>query len=601
MKDFAEDGASSSKSLSPKSRRIRLGAIAGLILAWCLVIVGRLFSLQIYDFEKWQDWALKQHFAEVKLASERGPITDRNDKLLALSVPAESIYVRPHQVVKPRDTAVTLAKILQIDEKVILQKLSEKKSFVWIQRQLPRALGEEVREQKLPGVGTVLESKRVYPFNESASSLIGKVGVDGIGLSGIESVYESVLHGTEVSSKATRDAFGKLIQVAEAADFNLPKGQSLRLTLDSALQRIVDEELESGRISSKAKSAVALIVDADTGEILAMSQSPAVNFNTAQNLSKEDLKNLAVETVFEPGSIMKPLVAAAALDAKVVGPQEIIDCEKGRYPFGKHVIKDVHPSGSISFFDVVVRSSNIGMTKVGVRLGADRLHGFLTQFGFGRESGLKLPGESGGILRSVKNWAQVDVATHSFGQGIAVTPLQMVRAMAAIANGGRLPELRLIDNDEPFQSTRVVSEDAAEKVQEMLYGVVEDEEGTGGNAAIEGVRIGGKTGTAQKARKDGRGYAQGAYVASFIGFADASNIGIKRNLVTLVMMDEPRAGSIYGGTVSAPVFQKIMQRALHFISTRQELGATDEIRALPRRENSKVTPARYQPSRNTPA
>jgi len=177
----------------------------------------------------------------------------------------------------------------------------------------------------------------------------------------------------------------------------------------------------------------------------------------------------------------------------------------------------------------------------------------------------------------------------------------MVRAMAAIANGGRLPELRLIDNDEPFQSTRVVSEDAAEKVQEMLYGVVEDEEGTGGNAAIEGVRIGGKTGTAQKARKDGRGYAQGAYVASFIGFADASNIGIKRNLVTLVMMDEPRAGSIYGGTVSAPVFQKIMQRALHFISTRQELGATDEIRALPRRENSKVTPARYQPSRNTPA
>ncbi len=471
MKDFASgtNFRAAGGVLQPKSRRIRLNFIVLLALVWTGALVARLYSLQVSDFERWQDWALKQHFAEVKLASERGPIFDRDEKLLAISVPADSVYVRPGQVTNKSEAAKLLAKILRVDTKVIKAKLDEKKPFVWVQRQVPRSVGTQVAALKISGVGTVLESKRMYPFNEAASSLIGKVGIDGSGLSGIEAVYERVLHAQQVKTRATRDALGNMIQETSAeGGFVLPKGKPLKLTIDTGLQLIVDEGLEAGRKAANGKAGVAIMVDSNSGEILAMSQAPAVNFNTALNVSKDDLKNLTIETVFEPGSIMKPIVAAAALDAKVIRPKDIVNCEHGRFSYAHHVIKDVHPSDDISFFDVVVRSSNIGMTKVGMRMGSERLYSSLRAFGFGQATGLGLPGESGGILRPVSSWAQVDVATHSFGQGIAVTPLQMVRATAVIANGGKLPTLHIVDDDSVFESRRVVSEDAARKVQEML-------------------------------------------------------------------------------------------------------------------------------------
>ena len=297
-----------------------------------------------------------------------------------------------------------------------------------------------------------------------------------------------------------------------------------------------------------------------------MSQSPSVNFNLAEIPSARALRNQIIETVFEPGSTMKPIVAAGAIEAGVVSSQDLLDCERGAYRVGKHTIKDVHPSGVISAFDVVVRSSNIGMTKMGMRMGADRLYDYLRDVGFGSASGLGLPGETKGIFRSVKGWAPIDVATHSFGQGIAVTPLQMVRAVSAIANGGILPELSVVKG-QAKPGKRIFSEKTSDIVREMMFGVVEDEHGTGHNAQIEGVRIGGKTGTAQKARSDGKGYAQGLYVASFVGFAEASALGLKRRLTLFVMVDEPHARSIYGGTLAAPVFKRIMQRTLHYLAT----------------------------------
>jgi cell division protein FtsI (penicillin-binding protein 3) len=572
LQDFAKARPGPSDMISAKSRRIRLIVLVLFALFWCAVVFSRLFSLQVADFERWQDWALKQHFAELRLSSERGPILDRDGKLLAISVPAQSVYVRPRQVVNKEETAGKIALTLEMPAAEVLERLNQKKPFVWIRRQVPRAVGEQVAVLKLPGVGSVLESKRVYPFNEAASTLVGKVGIDGVGLSGLESVYERELHGEQLNTKAVRDAFGKLIQVTSAAeDFSLPKGQQLRLTIDTGIQMIVDEELEAGRKSALADAALAVMVDSDTGEVLAMSQAPLVNLNAEQIPSPTLLKNLLVETVFEPGSVMKPLVAAAALEEKVVRPEEIVNCESGQFLYAHHLIKDVHPSASIPFFDVVVRSSNIGMTKVGIRLGAERLYRYLRAFGFGESTNLGLPGESAGILRNVDTWAQVDVATHSFGQGVAVTPLQAVRALAAIANGGRVPALQIVDSGESFASHRVISEGTAAKVREMLYGVVEDEHGTGGKAAIDGVRIGGKTGTAQKARKDGRGYAPGSYVASFAGFADATSLGIKQSLTLIVVIDEPHAKTIYGGTLAAPVFQRIMQRSLHLLATRNEL------------------------------
>jgi cell division protein FtsI (penicillin-binding protein 3) len=539
-----------------------------------------MYSLQVSDVERWQDWALKQHVAEVEVASERGPVLDRNGKLLAVSVPAESVYVRPKQVREKQLVAEQLAAVLDVKPSLVREKLNSKQPFVWLKRQVPRFQSSKVAELKIAGVGTVLESRRFYPYNSAASSLIGKVGIDGVGLSGIESLFEKRLHEDHVKTRAARDAFGNIIQVASEESgegFELPKGEALQLSIDADLQIIMDEELEAGRAFSNSKAAMAVMVDSETGEILALSQSPSHNFNNPSSDSKNALKNLLVEAVFEPGSVMKPIVAAAAIDAGVVSSREMVNCENGRYPFSTHTIKDVHPSGVVSFFDVVVRSSNIGMTKVGVRLGQEKLYSYLRTFGFGQSTDLGLAGESAGILRSVSGWSKVDVATHSFGQGVAVTPLQVVRAVSALANGGVLPKLSVvIDEAGVPKGRRVVSEKAAAAARDMMVGVVEDEHGTGGKAKIEGLVVGGKTGTAQKASPTGRGYMPGTYVASFVGFVDGTALGVNRTFTTMVIMDEPRAKSIYGGTLAAPVFQRIMERSVKFIATRNQLGVAGE-------------------------
>jgi cell division protein FtsI (penicillin-binding protein 3) len=561
-----------------KQRPLRLRLIGLCAVAWVGILLARLYSLQISDFEKWQDWAVRQHVADVEIASERGPILDRNGKLVAVSVPAESVYVRPKQV-RDKETVVReLSKILDVKPSQIAEKLGSKQPFVWVKRQIPRHEVRRLADLSLPGVGTVLESRRFYPYNNAASALIGKVGVDGVGLSGVESLYERKLHQEHVKTRAGRDAFGKIIHTGLADSdepFAPPKGDALKLTIDADLQIIMDEELEVGRKEANAKQAMAVMIDSDTGEIIALSQSPSYNFNNPSKASKNELHNLLVEAVFEPGSVMKPMVAAAAIDLGVVRSNELINCENGRFPFSKHTIKDVHPSGTIPFYDVVVRSSNIGMTKVGIRMGSSRLYSYLRRFGFGRSSNLGLPGESAGILRSENSWSKVDVATHSFGQGVAVTPLQVVRAVASIANGGTLPELSVVIGEAGIpKGQRILSEKAAQVARDMMYGVVEDEHGTGAKAKITGLRVGGKTGTAQKAAPNGRGYQSGVYVASFVGFADGMPLGISRNLTAMVIIDEPKAKSIYGGTLAAPVFQRVMERSFKFLATKNQLGVT---------------------------
>lgn len=561
-----------------KQRPLRLRLIGVCAMMWVGILLARLYSLQISDFEKWQDWAVKQHVADVEIASERGPILDRNGKLVAVSVPAESLYIRPKQVRDKERVVKELSKILAVKPAVISEKLASKQPFVWLKRQIPRHELGKLTELNLAGVGTVLESRRFYPYNNAASALIGKVGVDGTGLSGVESLFERKLHQEHVKTRAGRDAFGKIIHTGlsdSAEPFSPPKGDALKLTIDADLQIIMDEELEIGRKSANAKQAMAVMIDSDTGEIIALSQSPSYNFNNPSKSSKNELHNLLVEAVFEPGSVMKPMVAAAAVDLGVVRSNELINCENGRFAFSKHTIKDVHPSGTIPFYDVVVRSSNIGMTKVGIRMGSSRLHSYLRRFGFGRSSNLGLAGESAGILRPENSWSKVDVATHSFGQGVAVTPLQVVRAVAAIANGGILPELSVVIGEGGIpEGSRILSEKAAQVARDMMYGVVEDEHGTGAKAKIEGLRVGGKTGTAQKASPNGRGYQAGVYVASFVGFADGTPLGISRNLTAMVIIDEPKAKSIYGGTLAAPVFQKVMERSFKFLATKNQLGVS---------------------------
>lgn len=571
--DFARVVKKQQDSSNPLAeRRKRLVLIGCVLFAWILLLVSRLVHLQITNNETWGKWALRQHLTKVTIGSERGPIYDTFGKLLAVSVPASSIYVRPKNLdTNSKDLVISeLSSSLGIQKQEIHKLLDTKQPFVWIKRQVPREVAQKIVEMKLAGVGSMVESKRYYPYNASASTLIGRVGIDGDGLSGIERAFNKTLAAPDIKESVVKDALGNFIQTAEASEgigngLGLPRGLPLTLTLDAEIQSIVDEEVLRGHNEANSKSVMAVMVDANSGDILALSQSPSPNFNSSFDSKPTALRNLVSEMVLEPGSIMKPLVTAAAINERLTNANEMFDCENGRYRVGKHTVKDVHPSGVISVSDIVIRSSNIGMTKIGMRLGKEKLYDYLTRYGFGISSGLNLPGESRGILRHHSSWALIDVATHSFGQGVAVTPLQMVRAIAAVVNDGLKPELRIIHDDKPKQFTRVLRPDVAKLTQEMMFGVVEDEHGTGGNAKLEvtnGYRIGGKTGTAQKARPDGRGYQSGKYASSFIGFAQAPEGKKARNYVLLVTVDEPNGKSIYGGVLAAPVFQKIMTRSI---------------------------------------
>ncbi len=577
-RDFSNQGsyASGRGQLSGEayqSIRKRIGLLKILCCAMAVIIVIRLLSLQVVNVSTWQDWATRQHQGKVQVASERGPILDRNGKLLAVSVPASSIFVRPREV---RDAAVTakqLSEILDISESTLLDKIKKRSPFVWIKRQLPREIGEKVTSAKLPGIGEMLESRRYYPYSTAASTTIGKVGIDGEGLSGLEMVYNRFLQQSPDESPVVKDANGNQINLAVSSGsgetFVVPKGEDLNLSLDAEIQLILDEELAHGQTEHNAAATMGVMVDAETGEILALGSTPSVNLNSETLPSKQALRNLIFETVYEPGSTMKPFVAGLAMDAGAVSASELINCEHGSYYFGGHTVNDVHPVDTVSVRDVVVRSSNIGMTKIGVKLGKKKLYDGLVSLGFGKSLNFGFPGETGGLFRKVNGWSLIDIATHSYGQGIAVTPLQMVRAMASVVNGGRLLPLRLISSEPRGEARQVFTTKTSDELKEMLVAVVQDEHGTGSLAKIPGLEVGGKTGTAQKSL-GGRGYSAGKYIASFLGYADAGAVGVKRKLVLLVIVDEPRGKSIYGGAVAAPVFQRIISRSVELLALREQ-------------------------------
>ncbi|MCB0330646.1 MAG: penicillin-binding protein 2 [Bdellovibrionales bacterium] len=575
--------------LPNRGRRVRIVVSASIL--WTALIVGRLYQLQISEYHSWNGTAHKQHASTITLASERGAIYDRNGKILATSVPGGSVFVRPRQVRDKVNTAGRLSQLLDIPREDVLKKLESKSPFVWVQRQVPRPIALAVEKEELPGVGFLLESRRYYPYGSAASTLLGKVGTDGKGLSGLEAFYEGHLASDAHAAPVARDGVGKILHVTHELT-ETPRGKPLSLTIDAPLQLIMDEELEAGREKAQAKRAFAVMMNSVTGEILGLSQSPSPNFNLAKLKSRELLENHVMQLSFEPGSIMKPFVAALAIEHEVTHFHELINCENGAYRYGGHTINDVHPSAMLSTYNVVVHSSNVGMTKLGHRLGKERIYEGLRLFGFGENTGLPFPGEASGLLRDPKKWYPIDIATHSFGQGVAVTPLQVVRAISALANGGILPKVSLVYGEGSGDSKRVLSSKTAEMARRMLVGVVEEKGGTGSRARVPGVVIGGKTGTAQRPRDNGVGYEPGAYIASFVGFADGSSIGVDTPLTLLVVMDRPQAKvidggrAIYGGVASAPVFQRIMHRSLHFLSTQGSGYNSDSPRSSERELDS---------------
>lgn len=586
-------------SIGASGRLSFLGACFTLMAS---LIAIRVCTLQTTEFEKWSKFASRQHDTSVMVQGARGNIYDRSGRSLAVSVRSVALGVHPEQLRERPDAAARLAELSGKPLSYIEEKLRETKPFVWIARGLPVSTEESFKPSESQGIQLVPEFRRYYPQGAILGPVLGRVGRDGEGLSGLERQFDATLRGRALRVSVRRDARGRLLNAikvdAEEADpmrllervrsgeifsrlvqpltgETAPEetvirneGDTVQLSIDAVIQGIVEEELNRGEQDGKAARVFGLVLDAENGELLALAQSSSFNPNVLDEITPRELKSAVLQDNFEPGSTLKPLVTAAALDAGVLNAGEMLDCENGSYRIGRHTIRDVHPQKVLSVGEVLVRSSNICMAKIGQRLGKERLYGALRNLGFGAPSGIELQGEAGGILRHQSKWSQVDEATHAFGQGISVTALQMAQAYGALANGGLLIHPTIIKrNGEPVPSTRVFSRAHAAAVAEMLRGVTEGEHGTGRQAAIQGLTVFGKTGTAQKARVNGKGYDPDKILASFIGFVDGESIGVKRKLVMYVAVDEPAVRPRWGGTLAAPVFRRAMSRILSHLLT----------------------------------
>jgi cell division protein FtsI (penicillin-binding protein 3) len=415
------------------------------------------------------------------------------------------------------------------------------------------------------------EPKRHYPQGQLAGQLIGFVGRDSEGLEGLELKYDDYIRGETGSSVAERDALGRRVLVQGVEGLQIPPGSDIHLTIDTSIQHMAEKELEAAILKYRAKAGVVIVVEPFTGEVLALANYPSFDPNHYTKHAAEHRRNRAVTDSFEPGSTFKTILAAAALEEGIVGKEDLFYCEMGKYPYAGKIIHDTHPHGWLSFAKILQVSSNIGFTKVAEKLKKGRFFKYIEKFGFGEPTGIDVPGEVAGLVRKPEKWSAIDLATHAFGQGISTTPLQMVMAYAAIANGGFLmrpyvmrravgAKGEVLLENQPHVVRRVVSEKTATVLSAMLRDVTA-EGGTGTMANVEGFDVAGKTGTAQKVDPVHGGYAAKKRVASFVGFVPAN----KPRLVALVLIDEPEL-NVYGGVVAAPAFRNIAQGALRHLA-----------------------------------
>lgn len=523
---------------------------AGVLFALALMgLWARAYFVQVVKGPEYAKMANRQYWASETVSGKRGEIFDRNGLLLAKSVATPSVYVRPNEIKDVWTVSHRLGSILGMSPKGIAAGMGPGKRFVWVARKISDAQAQAISAEMLPGVYLETENSRQYPQGHMAGQLLGFLNMDGQGIEGLEKSFNDQLMPSSTKYTVQKDAAGKRMSSLQGEDRSSFNGQDLRLTLDSQVQLATEEALTRSVARARAKSGMALVVEIPTGEILAWGHYPFFNPNAVKKTRGEWKNRMAVD-IFEPGSTMKPIMVAAALQEKVCTPSKEYYCENGKWSVRGRRVKDTHKYENLTVSKIIRYSSNIGAAKIGLELGAVKLNRYLQDLGFGHRIGLPLPGESAGLLNPVKQWKDVELANISFGQGLGVTMLQMADAYLCIANGGvRLP-LRLVHEPElPVQGTRVFDAEVATMVMSMMEEVVQ-EDGTGTQARIEGVRVAGKTGTAQKASPTG-GYG-GEYVASFIAVFPADK---PRYLVSM-MIDEPQAGH-YGGVLVAPEVRNV--------------------------------------------
>lgn len=557
------------KDVREKWARVRIVMIGGFFGLLFLIITGRAFYLQILQHEEMVKRADKQHQRIVPLTPARGAIMDCNGTPLAVSVEMDSCYGEPRHIQDVEGTATVLAPLIGTPKNELVKKLSSGKGFVWLERRLTPEIALRVKNMKLRGIGFVKENKRFYPNVEIASHVLGFTGQDPNGLEGIELKYDATILGNTGYLITERDNLGRDISVKNTVIKNTSPGKNIILTLDKNIQYITERELAKAVTDSGAKNGMALVMESDSGRVLAMANYPTFNPNAYSRYSQAQLRNRIVADSFEPGSTFKVFLIAAALEEKIIKPADMFNCENGSYKIADRIIHDTHSYGRLTVTDVLKYSSNIGAAKIGFKLGDERLFRYLKNFGFGDRTGIDLPGESPGNLRDKHRWYGVDLANISFGQGVSTSAIQLASAISAVANGGNLMKPYIVDRIlddagqevqkfEPQILHRVISQDTARQLAKMMESVTTGG-GTGTNAAVDGFRVAGKTGTAQKV--DSVTHRYGAKrTASFVGFIPAD----KPRLTILVVVDEPKT-SQYGGVVAAPAFRAIAQNSLAYL------------------------------------
>ena len=543
-------------------------------------IAAKAIHLQIFRSQWLSQAASDQYEKSLTIAGKRGNIYDRNQHEMAVSIDVTSISAYPARVKKIDETAKKLAEILKLDPRKVRQKLALDKSFVWIKRKTTARESQMVKDIRLPGIGFVPEFNRYYPNTTLAAQALGFTGLDGKGLEGIEFYYNRQLKGAASKITVFEDALGTGFR-SESRKLDSNSGSNLVLTIDSKIQYITESTLFEAVNQYSANSAMAIVMQPRTGAILAIAHFPTINPNSYRNFDRSQWRNRAITDPFEPGSTMKIFSAAAALESGNIKYDDIFFCENGAYKIGKNVIHDSSKHGWLSLQQIIKFSSNIGAVKISEKVGAKVLYQTFQNFGFGTRSGIDCPGETTGSLSHYSSWSEIDIGAISFGHGIAVSALQLITAVSAIANDGILMKPFIVKeiSDQngqsvkrfkPQQVRRVISARTAGIVKKILQTVTTDG-GTGVNAALDRYSVCGKTGTARKLDEEGQ-YSDSKHVASFIGFTPAE----KPEIAVLVIIDEPKE-NYYGGIVAAPVFKKIAQQTLNYLNIPPE-GDTTKFR-----------------------
>lgn len=546
--------------------RMRVALLVVLMALAGLGLVARAVKLQVMDTEFLQQEGEARFLREVEIPTMRGRIIDRNGQPLAVSTPVESVWAHPGELLQAADRIPLLASVLGEDPDNIQRRLSQRadRQFVWVIRRIRPALAERVRQLDIPGVFLQREYRRFYPTAEVSAQVVGITNIDEVGQEGLELAYDNWLTGRTGRKRVIQDRKRRVVEDVELIHEAEP-GRDLSLTLDRRLQYLAYRELAATVGKHRARSGSVVVMDVTTGGILAMANYPSFNPNARERTSTEGMRNRALTDVLEPGSVVKPFVVAAALEAGLAEPDTPLDTAPGRMNVSGHTIEDIRNYGELTVTGVLTKSSNVGVVQLAMAMDPQHMWSIYSRLGFGRVTGTGFPGESAGVLRDYQRWRELEQATLAYGYGLSVTPLQLARAVAAVADGGRLRQPSFIlGSDNPVQN--IMDPALAEQLANMLE-TVTGPDGTATRAAIDGYRIAAKTGTSRKV--DVSGYSD-RYISSIAGFAPVSD----PRLAAVVVIQDPRGEDYYGGVVAGPLFGRVMADALRLANVPPDEVAT---------------------------